>query len=455
MEPGTNPAMHSLRFAGYQRKRSPFASALAVGPEAGALAVRLARSNCQNLNASLQKPGERTGPNRATSRGIVSPAAGNALIAVVLAIVLWPVFSSCSGNGSCAGADAGCDAMSSLLLIPFRTRYFIYYGQGTATEARTLDTRSGALGPLSESPFSNTLTGYADPTGRFMYSAQAIAPPNNVRSYTINAYTGTLTPTSSPLASANNYPVYIDFHPNGQFVYAMNYSTLDISAFVIDQSTGNLSKIGDFATSCACGNLAQLRVAPNGKFLYVTGNGGPETITGFSIDQKNGALALIGTTNVGIAGMDAVLVDSTSSYLYAVSSGGTLPGYRIDPNSGALTALPGSPFTGVGGNFRAAMHPTGRFLYTVNILGAQLAWHSIAADGSLSAPATLGFGTNLQYVTIDLTGGFGFVNDGTAPSIFQFSIDQATGAASLISGTPLAIGAVTGSVQVARTRAWP
>ncbi|MCB1325222.1 MAG: beta-propeller fold lactonase family protein [Spirochaetales bacterium] len=345
--------------------------------------------------------------------------------------------------------------MSSLLLIPFRTRYFIYFGQGTVTEARTLDTRSGALGTVSDSPFSNTLTGYPDPTGRFMYSLEYLPPPNNVRSYTINAYTGTLAPTSSPLASANNNPTYVDFHPNAQFVYVVNYSSLDVSAFVIDQNTGNLSKIGDFATSCACGNLSQLRVTPNGKFLYVAGNGGPETITGFSIDQNTGALALIGNTSVGITGMDAVLVDPTSSYVYAVSSGGTLPGYRIDPNSGALTALSGSPFAGVANNFRGAMHPSGKFLYTVNILGAQLAWHSIAADGSLSASTTLGFGTNLQYVTIDPTGAFGFINDGTAPSIFQFSIDQATGAASLVSGTPLTLGAVVGSVQVARTRAWP
>ena len=353
----------------------------------------------------------------------------------------------------CTDSDPSCKVAAFAYILPVVYRYFAYTGVATATEGYSLDVTTGALTGIPGSPFANTLGGFPDPSGRFMFSAEFIAAPNNIRSYTIDAYTGVLQATSVPLASANNQPVYADFTPDGKFVYFMNNTSLDVSAFAIDQATGNLTKISDYATSCACGNLAQLRVAPNGKYLYVVGNGGTQPITQFSIDQSTGALTFVANV-VAAAITDGILVDPTSRFLYAINSGGTILGYSIDQTTGALTALTGSPFAGTAGNFRGAMHPTGRFLYTVNTAGAQLAMHSIDASGALSAPNPTSFGSNLQYVTLDQTGSFGFVNNGGTNNFYVFSINSTDGAPTLLAGNPFVASGVPGFFSVARTQTY-
>lgn len=369
-----------------------------------------------------------------------------------LAAILFSASAHCFWLADdCHGQDLHCSELALLSYVPLVNRYFAYVAVGTSTEAFSLNTTTGVLTPLTGSPFPNTLNGFTTPNGRFMYSAAFVAAPDNIRSYAIDAVSGRLTPTPTPLASANNQPVYADFTPDGRFVYFMNNTSLDVSAFAIDPINGNLSKLGDFPTSCACANLAQVRVTPNGRFFYVVGNGGPQTITQFSIDQESGNLTLIGNLNTGVVGMDAVIADPQSRYLYVVNSGGSILGFSIDQASGVLSALPGSPFAGTANNFRGAMHPSGRFLYAVNIGGATLSKHDIAEDGSLSTPSTLGFGTNLQYVTIDPTGNFGFVNSGVSNNYYVFSINSDSGEASLIPGNPFSASGVPGFFTVAQT----
>jgi len=343
------------------------------------------------------------------------------------------------------------------LLGLYQVRYFAYFPaqSGSSLQIREFNPNDGTLSEISGSPFSVSSKGlvYPDPGGRFMYAALFVAAPDNVKGYSI-LRSGALTPTSSPLSSANNQPTYIGFTPDGSLLFTGNYASLDVSAFFIDRSTGNLTKVGDFATSCGCGNLAQLRVTPNGKYLYVAGNGGPNPITEYSINQTTGSLSLIGNVPA-VASMDAILVDPTSTYLYAVSSNGTILGYSISPDTGALSALSGSPFSGAAGNYRAAMHPSGRYLYTVNIGGAQLARHDIASNGALSAPTTLSFGANLQYVTIDPTGRYGFVNDGSSANFYVFSIDQSNDNPTLISGNPFNAPSISGGIQVVAVPQYP
>ncbi|MCB1314656.1 MAG: beta-propeller fold lactonase family protein [Leptospiraceae bacterium] len=338
-------------------------------------------------------------------------------------------------------------------VLPVINRYFVYFDVGsTTTEAHALNLFTGALSPVMGSPFASTVAGFPDPTGRFMFSATFTAAPNNIRSYTIDTYTGVLQPTSVPLASANNQPVYADFTPDGRFVYFMNNTSLDVSAFSIDRTTGNLTKISDYPTSCACANLAQLRVTPNGKFLYVIGNGGAQPISGFSINQIDGTLTFIANLNTGVALSDGILVDAGSQYLYAINNTGVVFGYSINASSGVLTALAGSPFAGTANNFRGAMHPTGRFIYTVSVAGAQLGKQDVGSGGTLSVASTLGFGTNLQYVTVDPTGSFGFINNGGTNNYYVFSINSVDGAPTLLAGNPFTASGNPGSFSVARTQ---
>jgi len=366
-------------------------------------------------------------------------------------------FLACIGLSLCLQCmfDPRTDSLPELALlslVSFGSQrnflYFVYVPVGTKTEIYSLNPNDGTLSMIPGSPFSVS-AGFADPAGKFMYTGSFAPAPNNVTGYSIDSTTGLLTPTPTPQASANLDPGYMDFTPAGEYVFMENYGSLDVSAFSIDRSTGNLSKISDFATSCACVNLAQVRATPDGKYFYVTGNNGINPITEFSINSSTGNLTLIGNV-AAIGGMDAVLVDPTSSYLYAVSNGGTIAGYSINSATGVLTALPGSPFAGVVGNLRGAMHPSGKYLYTVNIGGAQLAKHDIASNGTLSAASTITFGTNLQYITIDPSGRYGFVNDGASAHYYVVAIDQTNGTPSLLAGNPFSASATPGAITAIR-----
>jgi 6-phosphogluconolactonase len=356
----------------------------------------------------------------------------------------------CRPDSSCSAGELSCGPLASALFLRL-DRYYLYLPVGTSTELYSLDAGTGRITAVPGSSFGATNLMSVDSAGRFLYNNIQAAAPNNVSSYSIDTYSGRVSATSSPLASANNQPVYSAVHPGGRFIYFSNYQSLDVTAFSIDQATGNLTRIGDYSASCGCTNLAQIQVTPDGKYLYTTSNGGGNSISGFSINQSTGELSFLAATG-GVAGLDALLIDPSSSFLYAVSSGGTILGYSINA-AGGLSALAGSPFAGIANNFRGAMHPSGKYLYTVNVGGGQLSKHDIGATGTLSSPTTLAVGTNLQFVTLEPNGGFGYINDGVASSIYIFSIDQ-TGTAALLTGNPFTVSAIPGRPTAVRTNGW-
>jgi len=356
---------------------------------------------------------------------------------------------SCKAQDPCGTGDISCSLIGASPFLRL-DRTFAYVSVGTTATIYRFYPDSGVIGATGTVP--SAVISARDPNNKFMIGVVQAVPPNNVYTYMINSYTGNLV-SGAPNGSANNGPAYVDFHPSGRYLYTSNYSSLDISAFSIDPSSGALTKLGDFATSCGCANLAQIKVSPDGKYIYTTSNGGSNFISGFSINQSTGVPTFVSTT-VAAAGMDAILVDPTSSYVYGVSNAGTISGYSINTSTGVLTALSGSPFATTAGSLRGAMHPSGRFLYTVNVAGGQLAKHDIATNGALGTATTISFGTNLQYVAIDPSGKFGFVNDGIASSFYIFAINQNTGAANLIPGNPIATSGPPGLPIITRPNAW-
>src|SRR5262249_46665246 len=90
---------------------------------------------------------------------------------------------------------------------------------------------------------------------------------------------------------------------------------------------------------------------PAGRFLYVTAE---EGIYAYAIDSSNGALTAVPGSPFMVARspdriLDGLRIDPSGRFGYArnVSSQnpGNLYAVSIDPVTGALTAVPGSPFT--------------------------------------------------------------------------------------------------------------
>jgi 6-phosphogluconolactonase (cycloisomerase 2 family) len=100
---------------------------------------------------------------------------------------------------------------------------------------------------------------------------------------------------------------------------------------------------------------AALAIDPQGKFLYASNETTLGTISAFRIDQNSGALAPVAGSPFSTgAAANAIAIDPSGKFLSATlkrenetaSSGmnGKLASFRVDPASGALKQLAGSPF---------------------------------------------------------------------------------------------------------------
>jgi 6-phosphogluconolactonase len=120
---------------------------------------------------------------------------------------------------------------------------FLYTANPGATNPSisgfNIDQTTGALSPLSGSPFPLPVSHYmaTDQTGAYLY----VTSGTSILGYAIDATIGALTPLPGfPVAAgANAYSVSVD--PTNQFLYVTNDGAADIAGFRLDASTGALT----------------------------------------------------------------------------------------------------------------------------------------------------------------------------------------------------------------------
>ena len=121
-----------------------------------------------------------------------------------------------------------------------------------------------------------------EPTGRFAYVVNyGVNPPNIcqgtyahgtgqgcvVRAFSISQTTGALTSigANDMLATGTN-PIWSTIDPAGRVLYTVNINSNNVSAFLIDSTTGALSALGTYP---AGNGPISINVDPSGKFVYV------------------------------------------------------------------------------------------------------------------------------------------------------------------------------------------
>jgi 6-phosphogluconolactonase (cycloisomerase 2 family) len=139
--------------------------------------------------------------------------------------------------------------------------------------------------------------------------------------------------------------------------------------------------------------------------------------------------------------IDGGMVVIQKKWLYMPLSSLRIVGYSINPTTGALTALPGSPYT-TSDSFSMTSDPAGKFLFvggdTLNTISV---FQINQTDGSLieiagSPFSTSGVITPWQAAT-DGLGKFLYVAAGPfSHSVAAYAIDGSTGALSLVAGSP-------------------
>jgi len=104
---------------------------------------------------------------------------------------------------------------------------------------------------------------------------------------------------------------------------------------------------------------------------------------------------------------NSLAVDPTGRFVYAANySQGAAYGYDVDQGSGALTAIPGSPFSAGPNTIHLAIDASGRFVYvTVNSIPTGVDAYAVAGTRQRERP-TFGPGNSNSLVTGKTTGNF-------------------------------------------------
>ena len=226
----------------------------------------------------------------------------------------------------------------------------------------------------------------------------------------------------------------------GKFAYVANNGDGTISAYTIDSTTGKLTAVAGSPYPDGTAPAA-VSLAPNGKFAFSASDSGTK-IHAFTINQSTGQLTEVSGSpfstgfKTGSTFPD-IAVDSQSAHLYLASAGDDeVAGFAIDPTSGALTPLKGSPYAaGAGAGAIPAFSPDGKFLYVMDQgatgTGANsVSGYSIGTDGSLTAIAGSPFpaGTDPSWISFTPDGKFAYVADTGVDEISAYSVNATTGA---------------------------
>jgi 6-phosphogluconolactonase len=261
------------------------------------------------------------------------------------------------------------------------------YRVGSATGALVRLSAISAEPSTAAYVFSITV----DPTGSFVYAG---GYGNSVSAFAIDPNTGLLTALpESPFAAGGGYINALTTDPSGKFLYTANTTTNDVSALAIDPTTGSLTPVP--GSPFAAGNAPEaIVVDPVGRFVFVATSVNASVSTAapvfapnvavFTIDSSTGALAPAPASSLTVpcpnqsGGASSLAVDASGAFLYVIITcpmPGSAPisyiwGFAIDPSTGALAALPASPFlSGPEPNGPADVTARGQVLYVSNGIG--------------------------------------------------------------------------------------
>jgi 6-phosphogluconolactonase (cycloisomerase 2 family) len=134
-----------------------------------------------------------------------------------------------------------------------------------------------------------------------------------------------------------------------------------------------------------------------------------------------------------------IALDPSGHFVYVGNNAGkSISAYTIDTATGALSEIPGSPFSAAAAPFTVTVDPSGRFVYATLITDSNglVASYSInASTGALTSTGTANTEVFPGLFALDPSGRFAYVgNQGT--SISAYSIDSSTGVLSEVAGSP-------------------
>jgi 6-phosphogluconolactonase (cycloisomerase 2 family) len=345
--------------------------------------------------------------------------------------------------------------------------------------AYSIDYATGALQALPGSPYSGALKASfvaVEPRSQFLYALDngngslGIAA-TGIDAYSIDATTGALTVVAGSPFPTDAGAFSLAIYPTSRLAYTANINSMSVSAYALDYVSGAVAPV---AGSPFAGGSSPMSITidSTGKFAYTANNAGDASA--YAIDAGTGALTVVaGSPFKAGSGPFSISVDPRGNLGYqlnnvsrkfayvANNASNDISAFTFDPNTGALTALPGSPYAAGLNPTGSAIDPSGTFLYVANANGGvvpganNVSGYVIDANtGALTPIPGSPFATSTlsTAVAIDPSGKFLYVTNGDPPAnnISAFAIDPNTGVLTPVPGSPFTAGPNPQSIAIAR-----
>lgn len=304
-------------------------------------------------------------------------------------------------------STSGTDNNPTRVVMTPNGRFLYVTAANDFVDAYSVDS-TGFLTPLVPAHYAvaGTPVGIvADPTGRFLFVSSTTG--NAVTVFSINATSGALTPVTCALCAlpGGSFPQSLAVDPTGAFLYVAMTGTHQIGVGTITQSGASAGSLSAFVAGYTGGGTfdpVDLALTPGGTFLYAT----DELSSVVAAFTASGAtLNLISTYATGSTPL-GIAIDPTGKFLFtANNSSNNVSAFTIG-GGGALTAVPGSPFTAGTGPTGVSVEPTGKFVYVSNQFSNSVSSYGItltgASAGALSLVNTVSTGTAPFYLLAHL-----------------------------------------------------
>ncbi len=243
--------------------------------------------------------------------------------------------------------------------------------------------------------------------------------------------------------------------PKQGFVYVTSFTDANhgwIDIRLIDAAKGSLTKLPPTPVPVAA-PVRCLQFEPSGNFAYATGSYN-NTVNQLLIFQKGamGSISQLNSISLPSEPSD-VAIDPPGKFLYVITLSITPAaeamayGYSIDPITGALTAIPGTPFQVSNSSGTFAFGPSGKYIYLSNTNGASIDAYAVNRQSGAITPAkTIQTCVNPSALVFSPSGDYAYatcsMDANRAPSsatVESFRVN-ADGSLTRLGGAPAVIG---------------
>ena len=357
---------------------------------------------------------------------------------------------------------------------------FLYATSPGAIVGFKIDQSTGALGsPLTIAGPSQSLGMAAAITFGRLYVSDFVN--NTLQGFSINSSTGGLNAIpGSPFSLGGTPPGAGGVSPfvsSGSYLYVTNLNAGVVAGLTDESPTGALNTVPGSPFPAGDTPVEAVVAGSQNQFLYVSNlNDSAGGISAFTIDFNTGALTPMpgspyATGAAGsFPGPSALAISGNDQTLYVGLVGTTnannkIAAFAIDANTGALTPIPGSPFTtGNAPQYMAIVPVTfvagTEFLYTANVQDKTISGFIVDGNsGSLTPLSGSPYhgATSLGDLAVTPTSTsanfFLYAADPQAKAVIAFTIDGTTGALSPVSGSPFPAGKAPTLLTVANVPA--